>query len=90
MHTRKQNANRTATPHNIKTEVTRYIGWPGQAVAYKIGELKIKELRALAEDELGEDFDIRAFHDVVLEKGSMPLAVLEERIRTWIASKNVE
>ncbi len=77
--------NSALAPHNIKTEVTRYIGWPGQAVAYKIGELKIKELRALAEDELGEDFDIRAFHDVVLEKGALPLKLLEARVRNWIA-----
>ena len=82
--------NSALSPLNIKTEVTRYIGWPGQATAYKIGELTIKALREEAETALGADFDIREFHDVVLEKGSMPLAVLEERIRTWIASKNVE
>jgi uncharacterized protein (DUF885 family) len=54
--------NSALAPHNIQTEVTRYISWPGQALAYKTGELLIRELRARAEDELGEDFDIRAFH----------------------------
>lgn len=69
---------------NIKTEVTRYIGWPGQALGYKIGEITIRELRAEAEAALGDDFDIREFHDKVLEDGSMPLGMLEEKIRTWI------
>ena len=79
--------NTALAPHNIETEVTRYIGWPGQATAYKIGELTISELRAEAETLLGEEFDIRAFHDVVLGEGSVPLAVLEERVRTWIRSE---
>lgn len=70
---------------NIHTEVTRYIGWPGQATAYKIGELKIRELRKRAENVLGEDFDIRAFHDAILGAGSLPLDRLEIRIEDWIA-----
>ena len=70
--------------HNIEAEVDRYIGWPGQAVAYKTGELKIRELRALAEKELGDRFDVRAFHDAVLGGGAVPLDVLDASIRAWI------
>ncbi|WP_298918024.1 DUF885 family protein [uncultured Algimonas sp.] len=70
---------------NIRTEVDRYISWPGQALAYKVGELKIVELRDKAETALGDDFDIRAFHDAVLEKGSVPLSILERQIDRYIA-----
>ena len=77
--------NTALAPHNIKTEVERYISWPGQALAYKIGELKILELRARAETSLGADFDIRKFHDAVLENGGIPLNILEDRINIWIA-----
>ena len=79
-------ANTGLSLKNITTEVDRYITWPGQALAYKIGELKIRELRAHAEDQLGEKFDIRLFHDVVLENGAVPLSVLEEQLKAWVAA----
>jgi uncharacterized protein (DUF885 family) len=72
---------------NITNEVDRYITWPGQALAYKTGELKIRELREKAEKELGEKFDLRLFHDAVLENGAVPLSVLEEKINAWIATQ---
>jgi uncharacterized protein (DUF885 family) len=73
--------------HEVETEVDRYISWPGQALSYKLGELKILELRQLAESELGAQFDIRKFHDAVLETGSVPLPVLEEHIKAFIAEQ---
>lgn len=76
--------NSALAPHNIKTEVQRYISWPGQALAYKIGELKILELRAKAEAGLGDDFDIRKFHDAVLSNGGLPLDILETQIERFI------
>ena len=84
-------ATRTALPlHEVETEVDRYISWPGQALSYKLGELKIKELRRKAETELGTGFDVRAFHDVVLGSGSIPLNVLESNVDRWIGEQQRE
>jgi uncharacterized protein (DUF885 family) len=78
--------NTALSRHEIRTEVDRYISWPGQALAYKTGELKIRELRARAERALGPKFDVRAFHDAVLRSGAVPLDILEEEIGRHIAS----
>jgi len=72
---------------NIQTEVDRYIAWPGQALSYKLGQMKILELRERARRELGDKFEIRAFHDAVLDQGALPLDVLEEKINRWIGSQ---
>jgi prolyl oligopeptidase len=79
-------ANAAKTEHDIVNEIDRYIGNPGQALAYKIGQLKILELRAAAEAELGTAFDLRAFHDHLLAAGALPLDMLESRMRAWIAT----
>lgn len=80
-------ANSGKSEHDIEVEIDRYIVWPGQALAYKLGELKIKELRAYATKELGAKFDVRLFHDEVLRNGAIPLSVLDEHIRAWVAEQ---
>ncbi|HET7348252.1 MAG TPA: DUF885 domain-containing protein, partial [Acidobacteriaceae bacterium] len=72
---------------NIATEVDRYIAWPGQALAYKLGQMQILELREQAKRELGANFDIRKFHDAVLAEGPLPLDILKQRMTAWIADQ---
>lgn len=77
-------SNTALSLHEVTTETDRYISWPAQALAYKLGELKIRELRQRAEERLGPDFDIRAFHDTILYGGSVPLSVLEDIVERWM------
>ena len=79
--------NTALSPTNIEVELKRYVSWPGQALAYKVGELKLLELRHRAEQKLGDRFDERAFHDAVLLHGSLPLSLLDQRIDAWIAAQ---
>jgi uncharacterized protein (DUF885 family) len=72
---------------DVQAEVDRYIAMPAQALGYKVGQLKLLELKAKAQQALGDRFDIRAFHDQVLDSGALPLDLLEQRIDTWIAAQ---
>lgn len=80
-------ANSALSAHNIASEVDRYIGWPGQATGYMMGQLRIRAMRARAERHLGERFDLRAFHDALLDGGALPMPVLEAKIDRWIAAQ---
>ena len=75
------------TDQDITVEVDRYIVWPGQALAYKLGQLKIRELRTAAESQLGAKFNVRTFHDAVLENGAVPLGILEQHVQQWLANQ---
>ena len=79
-------SNTAKTENDMIVEIDRYIAWPGQALAYKIGELKIRELRSKAEKKMGDDFNIRDFHDVVLGHGAVPLDILEQHVDDYIQS----
>lgn len=79
--------NTALSMHEVTTEIDRYIGWPGQALSYKVGEIKIKALRSMAEEALGEEFNIGEFHHVILKNGSIPLDVLEEQVKAYVNTK---
>lgn len=83
-------ANAAKSMHDIENEIDRYIAWPGQALAYKIGQLRILELRKKAETELGDKFDLRAFHDRILGQGAVTLNVLDDIVNDWIAERKVK
>jgi uncharacterized protein (DUF885 family) len=79
--------NSALAPHNIETELQRYIGWPGQATAYKVGEIRLRAIRTRAETELGDRFDVRRFHDALLVDGPLPMDLLDQRMDRWIAEE---
>jgi prolyl oligopeptidase len=80
--------NSAKTINDISVEIDRYIAWPGQALAYKTGELKFKELKNKAKNVLAEKFDIRQFHDLVLSEGAVPLSVLQKMVDDWLEKNN--
>jgi uncharacterized protein (DUF885 family) len=80
-------SNTALSMHEVTTEIDRYISWPAQALSYKLGEYTIWKLRARAEEELGEDFDVRGFHDFILGLGSVPLDVLGDETGHWIRAQ---
>jgi len=82
--------NSPAPLETIETEIRRYLVVPGQATAYKIGMIEIQRLRKMAESQLGDKFDIKAFHDTVLGGGALPLGMLERQVRNWIKATKVE
>ncbi|MEQ7154903.1 DUF885 domain-containing protein [Brevundimonas aurifodinae] len=79
--------NSALAPHNIETELQRYIGWPGQALAYKIGEIRLRAIRTRAEQALGDRFNVRDFHDALLVDGPLPLDLLDQRMDAWVAAQ---
>jgi uncharacterized protein (DUF885 family) len=81
--------NTSSTMLNISNEIDRYVAWPGQALAYKIGELKIRELRAYAQAALGDRFNIKEFHNLVIGSGAVPLDILEQMVEQWITDHRV-
>jgi len=83
-------ANTALSLHEVRTETDRYISWPGQALSYKIGEIKIRQLRREAEEALGDRFDIRDFHEIILEEGTVTLSIMDKRVKSYIDNKNNE